>query len=106
MMAESEIKQSLPIHIGAESPFESWNLENVAVSQVQLPDYQPWPLFLWVPVSSEHSFIKLQYQADRISADDMLMLKRLLNETLERFSLLSEGESSSESEAFSHATIQ
>lgn len=106
MMAESEIKQSLPIHIGAESPFESWNLENVAVSQVQLPDYQPWPLFLWVPVSSEHSFIKLQYQADRISAEDMLTLKHLLNETLKRFSLLSEGESSSEPEAFSHATIQ
>lgn len=106
MMAESEIKQNLPIHIGAESPFESWNLVNVAVSQVQLPDYQPWPLFLWVPVSSEHSFIKLQYQADRISAEDMLTLKHLLNETLEQFSLLSEKESSSEAETCSHATIQ
>ncbi len=106
MMAESDIKQSLPIHIGAESPFESWNLKDIAVSQVQLPDYQPWPLFLWVPVSSEHSFIKLQYQADRISAQDMLKLKHLLNETLEQFSLLSEAQGSSEAETFSLAAIQ
>ena len=103
MMTESGIKESLPIHIGAENPFESWNLQNVAVSQVQFPDYQPWPLFLWVPVSSEHSFIKLQYQADRMSADDIAMLKRLLIETLERCSLLSQEQHSRDPEASSHA---
>ncbi|MFJ2487417.1 condensation domain-containing protein [Pseudomonas sp. NPDC087639] len=106
MMTVGGITESLPIHIGAESPFESWNLENVTVSQVQLPDYQPWPLFLWVPVSSEHSFIKLQYQADRISAGDMAMLKHLLIETLERFSRLSEVQPSRDPEASSHAAVQ
>lgn len=106
IMAESDLKQSLPIHIGAESLFESWDLENVAVSQVQLPDYQPWPLFLWVPVAGEHSFIKLQYQADRISAECMLKLKHLLSEALEQFGFLSAEESFSKVEACNRATTQ
>lgn len=88
IMAESDISQSLPIHIGAESLFDGWDLEGVAVSQVQLPDYQPWPLFMWVPVSADHCFIKLQYQADRISLENMLKLKNLLNETLDQLCLL------------------
>jgi len=106
IMAESEIRQSLPVHIGAESPFESWDLEGVAVSQVQLPDYQPWPLFLWVPVTTDHCFIKLQYQADRISPENMLKLKHLLNETLDQFSLLEAEGSARDTEVLQHDAIQ
>ncbi|WP_409301181.1 condensation domain-containing protein [Pseudomonas sp. KCJK8993] len=105
ILAESSLKQGLPIHIGAESPFEGWDLENVAVSQVQLPDFQPWPLFLWVPAATGHSFIKLQYQADRISAEHMGQLKRLLDETLERF-VLSERQAPAVAGALNHLTLQ
>ncbi|MDX9672788.1 MULTISPECIES: condensation domain-containing protein [unclassified Pseudomonas] len=103
---ESEIRQSLPIHIGAESPFEGWDLEGVAVSQVQLPDYQPWPLFMWVPVTADHCFIKLQYQADRISPQNMLKLKHLLSETLDRFCLLEAEASARDTAALNHEAIQ
>ncbi|PBQ04512.1 hypothetical protein CCL07_13730 [Pseudomonas congelans] len=106
IMAESDIGQSLPIHIGAESPFEGWDLEGIAVSQVQLPDYQPWPLFMWVPVTADHCFIKLQYQADRISPENMLKLKHLLNETLDRFCLLEAEVSARDTVVLTHEAIQ
>lgn len=106
IMAESEIKHSLPVHIGAESPLEGWDLEGVAVSQVQLPDYQPWPLFMWVPVTVEYCFIKLQYQADRISPGNILKLKRLLNETLDQFSLLEAEGSARDTAVLKHEAIQ
>jgi hypothetical protein len=106
IMAESEISQSLPIHIGAESPFEGWDLDGVTVSQVQLPDYQPWPLFMWVPVTADHCFIKLQYQADRISPENMLKLKRLLNETLDQFCLLEAEVSARDTAVLKHEAMQ
>jgi Condensation domain len=106
IMAESGISQSLPIHIGAENPFGSWDLESIAVSQLQLPDYQPWPLFIWVPATPDHCSIKLQYQADRISSDNMLKLKRLLSETLDRLCLLEARVSARDTAVSTHEAIQ
>jgi hypothetical protein len=61
---------------------------------------------MWVPVTADHCFIKLQYQADRISPQNMLKLKHLLSETLDRFCLLEAEASARDTAALNHEAIQ